>query len=138
MVTGYTPFQAFTCEDVYEHVVDYCDHQLVPFPTSKFREDLLTEQCRQVISGLLACQPKDRMTYFDCRAHPFMNEFDWQGLVQDKFAPPPIAPPVLKSVVKETKSPKSPSNMVVDLYDAKLESSPLDMSGWSTRFGLRS
>lgn len=86
MCCGWSPFFAEDNQRMY---------QKIAFGKVKFPRDVLSPEGRSFVKGLLNRNPKHRLGAIDdgkeLRAHPFLNDIDWEALKQKKI-PPPFKP----------------------------------------------
>ncbi|CAI4530312.1 CQS_1a_G0024440.mRNA.1.CDS.1 [Saccharomyces cerevisiae] len=86
MCCGWSPFFAENNQKMY---------QKIAFGKVKFPRDVLSQEGRSFVKGLLNRNPKHRLGAIDdgreLRAHPFFADIDWEALKQKKI-PPPFKP----------------------------------------------
>ncbi|CAI1739155.1 hypothetical protein SEUBUCD646_0O03730 [Saccharomyces eubayanus] len=86
MCCGWSPFFAENNQKMY---------QKIAFGKVKFPRDVLSQEGRSFVKGLLNRNPKHRLGAIDdgreLRAHPFFADIDWESLKQKKI-PPPFKP----------------------------------------------
>ncbi|CAB4254432.1 similar to Saccharomyces cerevisiae YHR205W SCH9 Protein kinase involved in transcriptional activation of osmostress-responsive genes [Maudiozyma barnettii] len=83
MCCGWSPFFAEDNQKMY---------QKIAFGKVKFPRDVLSQEGRSFVKGLLNRNPRHRLGAVDdgreLRAHAFFNDIDWEALKQKKIAPP--------------------------------------------------
>ncbi|EJS43528.1 sch9p [Saccharomyces arboricola H-6] len=86
MCCGWSPFFAENNQKMY---------QKIAFGKVKFPRDVLSQEGRSFVKGLLNRNPKHRLGAIDdgreLRAHPFFADIDWEALKRKKI-PPPFKP----------------------------------------------
>jgi serine/threonine protein kinase len=128
IVFGYTPFAGYTALETLTNVMNYETRAPLVFKRENaLYSDMYSECCNSLIGAMLRPDPNARPSLDAIFVDEFFARFDWQALSSQRMEPP--AKPNSKQ-----KSPSRLQEFLDNTYDAELDASEVDVTGFARRF----
>ncbi len=119
MCCGWSPFYAENTNDMYKNIA---------FGKVRFPKDVLSQEGKAFVKGLLNRNPKHRLGAIDdareLRQHPFFNDIDWDLLLA-KNLPPPFKPHLTSETDTSNFDPEFTQTSSSVIHRNFLDSTPL-------------